>query len=192
MPSLQVRSRRARNICDAPAVEPLRRPLAGTSVHTQTGWSILLVTANNQRSLGRVITHLSADFKIRPLSRRHPGYVYLLERRCRLVLGLRVFLEVHVLVRVFPGLRITPAKVPTHIRAGGSYQVVTLTASLEAYIFVRVIMHTGVGAVLRVAALEHGTSPRTRQRGPGERHVLVEILLIVGRLGISESVAVAV
>lgn len=194
MPSLQVCSRRAGNIRDTPAVEPLRVPLAGASVNTQTRWSILLVTADTQRGFVRIIAHLPTDLEVSgPFPRRHSGYVYLLERRRRLVLGFRVFLKVHVLIRVLSSLRIAPAKVSTHVRAAGSRQVVTLTASLEAHVLIRVIVDADVGAVLRVAALEHGTSPgTTRRRGPRERHVLVKILLIIGLLRISESVAVAI
>lgn len=164
MPSLQVRSRRARNIRDASAVEPLRVLLAGTSVHTQTGRPILLVITSNQRGLGRIIAHLSAELEVgRPLPRRHPGYVYLLERRRRLILGLRVLLEMHVLVRMLPGLGITPAEVSAHVRAAGGRQVVALTASLKTHVLIGVIVHAGFGAVLRVAALERRTSPGSRR-----------------------------
>lgn len=179
-----MRSRRARNIRDAPAVELLRVPLAGTPVYTQTRRSILLVAASSQRGLGWVIAHLAADLKVGgPLPRRHSGYVYFLKWRCRLVLALRVLLEVHVLVRVLPGLGIAPAEVSAHVRAAGGRQVVALT--LEAYVLVGMIVH--VSAVLRVATLEQWTGPEARRRG--ECHLLVKVLLIVGLLGVSEGVS---
>lgn len=62
LPSLQVRARRARDVRDASAVEPLRVSLAGASLRAQTDRRILLTGA--QRALARVIVHLSADLEI--------------------------------------------------------------------------------------------------------------------------------
>lgn len=54
-------------------------------------------------------------------------------------------------------------------------------------------MHAGL-VILRIAALENRSGPRTagRWRGPRERHVLIQnVFLLVAVLGIAEGVAIA-
>lgn len=98
----------------------------------------------------------------------------------------------HVFVGMFPGLGVAPSQMSAHVgTVRRSRRIVPLLASLKAHILVRVIVYIGIGAVLRVAALENGTSPRTiGRRSPGKRHILVEVFLLVAVLGIGESVAV--
>lgn len=113
--------------------------------------------------------------------------MYLLERRLRLIPEL---LEVHVLVRVIPGLGVTSGQVSTRVRTSRS-QIIPLSVrregSLKAHVLVGVIVHAGL-AVLRVAALENGPGPTARgRRGPREHHVLVEVLLLVAILSVAEA-----
>lgn len=64
--------------------------------------------------------------------------------------------------------------------------------TLKTYVLIRMIVHAGF-AIFWIAALKNGTSPRTagRRRAPRKHHILIEILLLVAILGVSEGVAVA-
>lgn len=179
LPSLQTGTGGARNIGNASAVHSSGRLLAGASFCPQTGRAVVFVHARGSRPIG-IIIHLSTDFEIgHPLSGRHPRYVNLLERCVGLASGLRVLLEVDVLVRVMvPRFRVASRQVSVGMGCGRGRQFRPV-ATLETHVLVRVFLVSARAvAILRVASLQHGSGSGATSGGRiGVQHVLVHVLL---------------